>query len=354
MQPPKQISRFRIDQELGSGSAGTAYLGTDVESGDKVAIKLLSTAMSNDETMQKRFLREMQVMSKLAHPGIVKLYECGLHDDKFYYVMEWIDFGTLKTILMARTSIPWREATEVALQIAEGLAHAHENGVVHRDLKPANVFISTDGRVLLGDFGLAKDASAASLTADGLTVGTCQYMSPEQIQGRRDISGAADLYALGCLIYEMITGQLPYVSLNVVELLQMHIGAPPPDLKKVAPRCPQELATLVQQLMAKAPADRPASAREVADQLRGILQEDTAGRAPAPAGKETPVAPAPGQASPEFFDRLTGRSQRAASWKVLAVILIAAAVIGTLVALNAGRGGGAKETESSKQASQQE
>ena len=332
---PKQISRFRIDKELGSGSAGVAYLGTDAESGDKVAVKLLSAEMSKDETMQKRFLREMQVMSKLKHPQIVKLYECGLHEDRFYYVMEWIDFGTLKTILMARTSLPWRDAAEVALQIAEGLAHAHEHGVIHRDLKPANVFISSDGRVLLGDFGLAKDASAASLTADGLTVGTCQYMSPEQIQGRRDVSGALDLYALGCLIYEMVSGQLPYVSLNVIELLQKHMGAPPPDLHQVAPRCPQELATLVQELLAKSPDDRPASARIVADRLRGILEQHAPAKPPGEKPGE-PVA-SPGQATPEFFDRLTGRSRRTASWKVLAVILAVAVVIGVVVAMNSGR-----------------
>ncbi len=314
----RNVGGYKIEQELGSGSAGTAYVGVHPESGKRVAVKLLSRQMSQDELMQKRFIREMSVMSKLRHENIVELFDCGLHDDQFFIAMEWVDYGTLKLILTTRDSIPWRETCECAIQICRGLALAHEKGIVHRDLKPANVFISQDGHLKLGDFGLAKDADGISLTLEGMTVGTCQYMSPEQIEGSREIDGRLDLYALGCMIFEMITGKQPYQGATVMELLQQHQNAAPPDLRKSVPSCPAELAILVQDLLAKNMDDRPANATIVADRLQAILSGHTR-----PAGKEQPA----------FIDRLSGSQERKISWKMLAAVGGVIAVVIAVVML---------------------
>lgn len=308
----RNVGGYKIEEELGSGSAGTAYLGIHPQTGKQVAVKVLSRQMSSDELMQKRFIREMSVMSKLRHENIVELYDCGLHEDQFYIVMEWVDFGTLKLILTTRQTIPWRESCECAIQICDALAIAHQQGIIHRDLKPANVFLSQEGKIKLGDFGLAKDAGSYALTTEGMTVGTCQYMSPEQIEGRKEIDGKLDLYSLGCLLYEMIAGKPPYQGANMMAILQQHQTATPPNLRQTAPNCPEELALLVQQLLAKRPEDRPANASVVGDRLKAIL-----------AGHARPKD----ENQPALFERLSGTQQRKVSWKVLAAVGVIIAVL---------------------------
>ena len=314
----RNVGGYKIEEELGSGSAGTAYLGIHPQTGKQVAVKVLSRQMSSDELMQKRFVREMSVMSKLRHENVVELYECGLHEDQFYIIMEWVDFGTLKQILTSRGAIPWRESCECAVQICRALICAHAQGIVHRDLKPANVFLSQDGLIKLGDFGLAKDAASYALTTEGMTVGTCQYMSPEQIEGRTEVDGRLDIYSLGCLLYEMIAGKPPYRGTNMMEILMQHQTAAPPDVRQVAPDCPEALATLIQQMLAKSAAERPASAAVVAEQLEAILA-GVAG--PNDASKATLVK------------RLSSAPARKIPWKIVAVVggvialVVAAAII---------------------------
>lgn len=268
------IGEYVLEGELGSGTAGTAYRARHSETQDVVAIKLLAGEMSEDETMQRRFIREMSVMSKLEHENIVKYFQGGLHEDRFFYVMELVDFATLKEVLANRGALTWQEAAECARQICIALQFAHEHGVIHRDLKPANLFVSNAGLVKLGDFGLARDLGNDRLTIEGFTVGTVRYMPPEQITGEAEITGATDLYALGCLLYEMLTGRVPFDGDTTMDLLNKHITSPPPDVRELAPSCPAELRELLFRLLAKNPADRPPSAGDVAATLSRILSED--------------------------------------------------------------------------------
>lgn len=322
-----QIGDYIVQAELGSGSAGTAYSANHQNDGRLVAIKVLSPEMSADESMQRRFVREMSVMSKLQHPNVVQYIEGGVHDDRFYYVMEHVDSSTLKDILTTRVALSWQEAAECASQICEALQCAHDRGVIHRDLKPGNLFLSSAGLIKLGDFGLARDLGSERLTVEGLTVGTCRYMSPEQIAGHADLSGATDLYALGCLLYEMITGRVPYNGATTFEILDQHHRAAPPDARELAPNCPEDLAKLIQQLLSKKPEDRPGDANAVKRRLDAILQAD---RNEADASRAD-TSDADVQPAPNLTARLRAgntEARREISWKPLVAIglLIVAAI----------------------------
>jgi serine/threonine protein kinase len=211
------------------------------------------------------------IAEKLDHPNIVRHYDCGLHDDQYFFAMEFVDCGTLKDVLRQRHMLPWREAAECAIQICAALEHAHDRGIIHRDLKPANLFVSAEGQVKVGDFGLARDLNKARLTLEGQTVGTCRYMAPEQITGDAELTGAADLYALGCILYRAIVGQPPFDGESIIDIFEAHLYSepqPPADLEE---DCPRDLSDLVMRLLSKDPQDRPASAAEVQRALEDIL-----------------------------------------------------------------------------------
>jgi serine/threonine protein kinase len=207
----------------------------------------------------------------LNHPNLVRRFDCGLDDDRIYFVMELVECGTLKDVLQQRGRLPWREAAECAVQICAALGHAHSMGVIHRDLKPANLFLSSDGRIKIGDFGLARDLDRGRLTHEGQTVGTCRYMPPEQITGDADLTGAADLYALGCILYQAIAGQPPYDGKTVIEIFEAHLYTQATPLKELANDCPAAIYDLVTRLLAKDPQERPASAAAVRTELLRIL-----------------------------------------------------------------------------------
>ena len=293
---PQTIGEFELGELLGTGTVGNAYRARHRESGQPAVIKLLQTHAAFEPEVQRRFVREVAIAEKLNHPNIVRHYDCGLCDDQIYFAMELVECGTLKDVLRRRGRLPWREAVECAIQVCDALEHAHGQGVIHRDLKPANLFLAFDGRVKVGDFGLARDLGMTRLTVDGQTVGTCRYMPPEQITGRDDLTGAVDLYALGCMLYEMLVGRTPFDGNTIVDVFEAHLhndATPPGDLAN----CPAELSELVIWLLAKQPSDRPASAGAVGAALIGILRGqpvDLSGRPtdqPASAASE-PMPPA--------------------------------------------------------------
>lgn len=199
-----KLGPYEILGVLGSGGAGTVYRATDEKSGAEIALKTLMPSTVLSEEIHKRFVREISVAQKLKHENVVAYYDCGLHEEVLYYTMELVPWGSLGEVLTLKKALPWREAVECGIHICGGLEHLHEQGVVHRDLKPANIFLSDDGRLKLGDFGLARDLDSGRLTLDGLTVGTAKYLAPEQAMAEDDIDGRTDLYALGCLLFEML------------------------------------------------------------------------------------------------------------------------------------------------------
>ena len=265
------VGAYELGPLLATGTVGEVYRARHRETGTPAVVKFLQEATAREPEVQRRFVREVAIAEKLNHPNIVRHYDCGLHDDRIYFAMELVECGTLKDVLQQRGRLPWREAAECAIQICAALGHAHGMGVIHRDLKPANLFLSADGRVKVGDFGLARDLDRGRLTLEGQTVGTCRYMPPEQITGDADLTGAADLYALGCILYQSLAGQPPYDGQTIIEIFEAHLYTEATPLAEVANECPPSFADLVTRLLAKDPLERPASAAAVRTELLNIL-----------------------------------------------------------------------------------
>jgi serine/threonine protein kinase len=277
------LGPYKILQQLGAGGAGNVFVAEHAETGEKVALKVLRPGADQVEEIHARFIREIAVAQKLDDPHIVEYKDCGVEDGVLYYAMEHVPWGSLSDVLRSRGTLSWRDACECGLQIAQALSHLHQLGIVHRDLKPANVFLSDTGRLKVGDFGLARDYESPKLTVAGMTVGTAKYLAPEQAKGEVDIDGRADLYSLGCNLFELIVGRTPfetpdsYEAITFIEMMRRHIESPPPKLSDIAPHCPAALSDLISRLLAKDRSRRPSSAADVAEELQQILAGSTSG-----------------------------------------------------------------------------
>jgi len=277
----RKFGPFQVERQLGIGGMGVVYLATYTGDGrgKKVALKVLSPGLSSDTKLLKRFHREIEILKRLTHPNIVKCYGGGVSQGQPFYAMEFINGGTIQDVLKKRRTLTVEQAIEVGRQLCAALEHAHNAGIVHRDLKPANLFVSRNGRLKLGDFGIARDTEATALTAAGKTVGTYAYMSPEQIHGGAPISRKTDLYATGCVLYEVLTGETPFVGDNPAEMLMQHLNDDPHNVRDRIPDCPIWLDELIERLLAKDPEERPYDALAVHTELTEIrrrLRESTA------------------------------------------------------------------------------
>ncbi len=268
------LGGYELLKLLGEGSYGSVHKARSVATGEIVAIKLMRSSGTCNPVEQNRFVREVIVLQKLNHPNIVRHIDCGLDQDQIFSVMEYVDALTLKHSLTKFRVLSWRNAARIAGQVALGLAHAHDRGVIHRDLKPANLFLSSGGLVKIGDFGLARDAELHALTLHGQVLGTPRYISPEQISEPDRVTFAADLYALGVVLFEMLTGSLPFGGRSQAELFRQHLMKSPPTIAGNSPTTPTALADLVRRLLAKQPEDRPPSALSVSEELRGLIKSD--------------------------------------------------------------------------------
>jgi hypothetical protein len=266
----RQIGPFILEEQIGVGGMGVVYRATYPKNNKQVAVKVLSPGLMGDEKLLSRFEREIKILTRLDHPNIVKYYGGGTENNQRYYAMQFINGGSLYDVIKRRGRLSWEQVIHVGRQVCSALEHAHNAGIIHRDLKPANLFLSTKGRLMLGDFGIARDTEATALTAAGKTVGTYAYMAPEQIDGAHPISGRTDLYALGCLLYEALVGEAPFVSDNPAEMLMQHINDDPHNVTEFAPDCPVWLDKLIDRLLEKDPADRPFDALAVHTELGEI------------------------------------------------------------------------------------
>ncbi|TWU29629.1 serine/threonine protein kinase [Bythopirellula polymerisocia] len=265
------VGPYWLGRCLGRGGFGAVFEGTHQETGQRVAIKLLHGTKELEPEVQNRFVREIALLKKLDHENIVHVFDAGLNEDSIYCAMELVECGSLKEVLIVRGRLPWREAAEVTVQVSRALSHAHQRGCIHRDLKPANLYLSEDGFVKLGDLGLARDLNDSRLTTSGQTVGTWRYMPPEQITAQDDIDGRLDIYALGCIVFEMVAGHVPFDGANFAEIFDQHLESAPPRLDVIVPDCPSEFADLVDAMLEKKPENRPKNAQQVADTLEQLL-----------------------------------------------------------------------------------
>src|SRR5262245_10854548 len=219
----QQLGPFTIDKELGSGAMGTVYRGVYVKTGQKVAIKVMLPGTASNEQAAARFEHEMEILKRFNHPNIVRIFGSGKHQGLRYYAMEFIEGEGLDRVLSRRERLPWEEVVPLGRQLCAALQHAHEQGVIHRDLKPSNLMVLPDGTLKLTDFGIAKDPNLTQLTEANCTVGTASYMSPEQCRGERNLTSKSDLYSLGIVFYELLTGKKPFTAENVMEMFMLHV-----------------------------------------------------------------------------------------------------------------------------------
>ena len=260
---------FKLLDPLGVGTVGTVFRAESPDINGPVAVKLLHPTIAHDENIVDRFQREIAIMERLNHPHIVRIYGGGLIEGQHFYAMQLLNHGTLKDWLHKYGPLPWLQTAAFTAQIASALQHAHNHGIIHRDLKASNLFFGEDGRLILGDFGIARDTHEADVTADGITVGTYAYMSPEQICADKNITGQADLYSLGCVIYEMLTGKPPFLGVNFAQIWDQHLHAQPQGLREQSVDCPEWLENLVMKLLEKEPHKRPFNARAV----QGLIKD---------------------------------------------------------------------------------
>ncbi|MEM8736084.1 MAG: serine/threonine-protein kinase [Planctomycetota bacterium] len=267
--PKLTYDEIQLGAILGTGTVGTVYRATFKTSGEEVAVKVLQDAISSDELVRKRFRREMQILERLQHPHIIRYYGGGEHDGQLFFAMELLEGGNVRDLLDRFGQLSWQECASIGRQVCSALQAAHNNGIIHRDLKPGNLFLDADASVKLGDFGIARDTQAADITSQGLTVGTHAYMSPEQIKGEGLSSGKTDLYSLGCVLFELLTGHKPFEGTNFAVLFEQHLHKKAPDARELVPDCPPAMANIITELLSKSPDDRPFNARAV----QGVLQE---------------------------------------------------------------------------------
>jgi serine/threonine protein kinase len=279
--------RYRLDATLGRGGMGEVWRGVDLTLDRPVAVKLLSLDIDPPPELEERFRREAQIAARLQHPGITVVFDFGVHQRELFLVMELLKGGSLAQELAAHpTGLPIPLVYSLAEQIARALSAAHSEGIVHRDLKPANVMLLDAHLAKICDFGIARiigsTAGQLNLTATGSVLGTPTYMAPEQIEGH-PVDGRTDLYALGCVLHELLTGRPPFEADSGMILLHRHLTATPSGPRAIRPDVPPALDRLVLDLLAKDPQQRPADALAVVDRLR--LQ-------PQPQGSWTPPPPA--------------------------------------------------------------
>ncbi|MFO7903207.1 MAG: serine/threonine protein kinase [Planctomycetota bacterium] len=268
--PKKRIGRFELQQKLGAGGMGVVYEALDVERGKHIALKFLPPEFSDHRRRSARFERELEILKKLRHPNIVRCYGGMRYGNHRLFAMELVTGGSLKELLADRGRIPWEGVVEYGIQICQALAHAHEHGIIHRDIKPANILLTEDRQVKVTDFGIARDQDATALTAVGKTVGTLGYVAPEQIRADKSLSKQTDLYSLGCTLFEMLTGQLPFNAKDPAEMMFKHTQERPPRVSSLALDCPIWLDRLIGQLLEKAPNKRPCDAVMVANALKDV------------------------------------------------------------------------------------
>jgi serine/threonine protein kinase len=265
---------FRLLEPLGVGAVGVVYRAESPDIDEPVAVKLLHPTIAHNQNLVDQFQREIIIMERLHHPHIIRNFGGGIMEGHFFYAMQLLDRGTLKDRIKKHGPLAWPQTAAYVMQIASALQHAHNHGIIHRDLKPGNLFFDKDGHLVLGDFSIARDTHQADITDSGIAVGTYAYMSPEQICGDQRITGKADLYSLGCVMVEMLSGSPPFTGTNFTQVWGQQLNDRPKGLREQGVDCPEWLEAIILQLLEKDPDNRPFSARFVEGYLRQHLIDE--------------------------------------------------------------------------------
>jgi serine/threonine protein kinase len=269
---PTSVGPYFIEKKLGSGGMGTVYLGRHKETDQFVAVKVLPASMAREAGFVARFDREIEAMRQLKNAHIVELYESGEDDGSYYYSMEYVEGETLADRLVREKKVPWQETIKIAVEICTALKSAHNAGIIHRDLKPSNLLIDKNGVVKLADFGVAQVFATGKLTATGGILGTAEYMSPEQAQGRR-ATKHSDIYSLGAVMYVMLTGRPPFTGKTPLDIIQKHRFAQFDSVKRLNPEVPFWLDEIVCKSLSKKMEERYPDAYVLSLRLEEVLKK---------------------------------------------------------------------------------
>ena len=262
--------RYQIIKSIGEGGMANVYLAYDTILERNVAVKVLRGDLANDEKFVRRFQREALSASSLSHPNIVEVYDVGEDNGIYYIVMEYIEGRHLKQLLKKRGKLTLEEAIDIMLQVTDGMACAHDSYIIHRDIKPQNIMILENGLVKITDFGIAMALNSTQLTQTNSVMGSVHYLPPEQASGK-GCTIQSDIYSMGILMYELISGTLPYKGDNAVEIALKHLKEPLPSIRKEIPNIPQAVENVILRACAKNPKNRYADAREMHDDLKTCL-----------------------------------------------------------------------------------
>jgi serine/threonine-protein kinase len=268
----RTIGNYRLIAKLGEGGMGKVYRAVELMVEREVALKSLKPEIAAQPGVLERFRSEAMTLAKLNHPAIAHLYTFFKDGDDFYMVMEYVPGSTLEQIIQKEGAMPWRRAFALTAQILEGIAHANEMGILHRDLKPANIMLTAAGKVKLMDFGIAQALGAARMTREGRIIGTLEYLAPERIQGK-PASVRSDLYSVGALLYEMVTGRLPFNAESEYELLAAHVQQQAPAPRELGIALPDSVENAIMRALAKNPDDRYPDAASFGAQLAALIRE---------------------------------------------------------------------------------
>lgn len=265
--------RYEVIRSIGEGGMANVYLGYDTILDRNVAIKVLRGDLSNDEKFVRRFQREALSASSLAHPNIVEMYDVGEDDGIYYIVMEYVEGKTLKQLLKKRGTLTLSEAIDIMSQLTDGMAHAHDSYIIHRDLKPQNIMIKDDGQIKITDFGIAMALNSTQLTQTNSVMGSVHYLPPEQASGK-GCTIKSDIYSMGIIFYELLSGSLPFRGDNAVEIALKHMREPLPSLRDENSAIPQSIENIIRRSTAKNPKNRYDSARSMHEDLLTALDDD--------------------------------------------------------------------------------
>jgi serine/threonine-protein kinase len=357
--------RYEVIKKLGSGGMADVFLANDRLLGRQVALKVLSSRYAHDEQFIERFRREASSAAGLNHPNIVQIYDRGEAEDTYYIAMEYLEGRSLKEIILRYAPLNPDLAVSVSFQILEALRFAHRRDVIHRDIKPQNIIIDSDGRVKVTDFGIARAGSASTMTEAGSILGTAHYLSPEQAQGQ-PVEAASDLYSLGVVMYEMVTGKLPFDGDNPVTIAMQHVHDVPAPPRSIVPDVPPNLEAVILRALGKKPTDRYLTAQAFLDDLRRVQQGqdvsapamfvEEATRVLGPAAAAVVVAGTAGSQSTQIRHRLPSEMgpvpvyeeeppRRGSVWPwILVLILILALAGGAYAIFSAWGTGGSGDT----------
>lgn len=288
----EKLGPYRLDKLLGRGGMGAVYVGIDDVTGERAAVKVLAAHLADNPDFRERFAAEVETLKKLKHPNIVQLLAYGQEEDHLFYVMELIDGCSLQDEIQRRRRFDWREVAKIGVDICKALKHAHDSGVIHRDLKPANLLIDSQDQVKLTDFGIAKLYGGTQITAAGGVLGTADYMSPEQAEGK-PVTARSDLYSLGSVLYALLVGHPPFAAKTMAEVIHGLRFDKPIAVSRINPNVPAEFESIILQLLEKDPAKRIASAFAVGNFLRAMEHALSIETQVGASIDEGPIAPLP-------------------------------------------------------------